>query len=229
MGFGPETIYLIRHGEKPADPPPAGAGAGAGSAQAPAGPPFGIDFQGAADAHSLLPRGWQRSGALAALFDPALGPLQAGLQTPAALLSPSYGDPGKTAAHRTYQTIEGLSDRLGIEIVSAFAEGEEPQLAASVVSGYSGIVLICWEHDHIPALANALPTVSGTVIPQVWPGDRFDVIWTFTQAADGVGTTGTTGTTDTTGTTGAAGSQYAFGQIAQQLLSGDADTVIPVS
>jgi len=196
----PDTIYIIRHGEKPADPPP-----GAGQAAAPAAP-FGVDFQGNQNPHSLLPRGWQRSGGLAVLFDPALGSPQAGLKTPAALLSPSYGDPAKTAVHRTYQTIQGLSDRLGLAIVSAFAEGSEPQLAAGVVSTYYGVVLICWEHDHLPAIATALPTVPGTVIPRAWPGDRFDVIWAFTLVP---------------GT-----AHYVFGQIPQQLLSGDADTVI---
>jgi hypothetical protein len=201
----PDTIYIIRHGEKPADPPPAAAGPAAAAAP---GPPFGVDFQGNQDPHSLLPRGWQRSGALAVLFDPALGPLQAGLTTPAALLSPSYGSTDKTAGHRTYQTIQGLSDRLGVAIVSAFAEGSEAQLAASVVSSYPGVVLICWEHDHIPAIATSLPTVAGTVIPQPWPGDRFDVIWTFTLVP------------------GSAPAQYTFGQIPQQLLSGDVDTVI---
>jgi hypothetical protein len=203
----PDVIYIIRHGEKPADPPLTGP------LQPPPAPvaPFGVDQQGNQDEHSLLPRGWQRSGALAVLFDPAVGALQAGLQTPAALLSPSYGDPGTTASHRTYQTIQGLSDRLGLPIVSAFAEGQEAQLAAGVLSGYSGVVLICWEHDHIPALAASLPAIPGTAIPQPWPGDRFDVIWTFTLVP------------------GAASAQYAFGQVPQQLLSGDTDTVIPAT
>jgi hypothetical protein len=201
----PQLIYIIRHGEKPADPPPAGHGQ---HPPTPA-PPFGVDDQGIQDAHSLLPRGWQRSGALAVLFDPAVGPAQAGLQTPATLLSPSYGGPAKTAAHRTHQTIQGLSDRLGIPIVSAFEEGQEPQLAASVVRDHSNVVLICWEHDHIPALASSLPAAArGTAIPQKWPGDRFDVIWTFTLVP------------------GAATAQYTFGQVPQQLLSGDTDAVI---
>ncbi len=203
----PEVVYIIRHGEKPADPLPAGPGQ---SASAPAAP-FGVDYEGNQDPHSLLPRGWQRSGALAALFEPALGLLQAGLRTPAALLSPSYGSPAATAAHRTYQTIQGLSGRLGLPIASAFAEGQEAQLAASVVSGYAGVVLICWEHDHIPALASSLPAVPGTVIPPAWPGNRFDVIWAFTLVP------------------AAAPVQYAFAQVPQQLLSGDADTVIPAA
>jgi hypothetical protein len=203
----PDVIYVIRHGEKPADPPVTGPE----QFPPPTGPPFGVDDQGNQDAHSLLPRGWQRSGALAVLFDPALGPLQAGLLAPAALLSPSYGSQDKTAGHRTYQTIQGLSDRLGLAIVSGFAEGQEPQLAASVVSSYSGVVLICWEHNHKPALAQSLPAAPGTVIPPAWPGDRFDVIWMFTLVP------------------AAASIQYAFSQIPQQLLSGDSDTVIAAS
>ena len=201
----PDVIYVIRHGEKPADPAPQAPGQ---PSPAPA-PPFGVNDQGIQDPHSLLPRGWQRSGALAVLFDPAAMPLPAGLLTPTALLSPSYGDPDKTTAHRTYQTIQGLSDRLGLPIASVFAEGQESQLAASVVSDYPGVVLICWEHRHIPALASSFPAITGTSIPQKWPGDRFDVIWTFTLVP------------------GAAVVQYTFGQVPQQLLSGDNDTVIP--
>jgi len=200
----PEVIYIIRHGEKPADPPPVDPG------QPPPTPtaPFGVGYQGIQDEHSLLPRGWQRSGALAALFAPALGAPQAGLQVPGTLLAPSYGNPGKTAEHRTYQTIQGLSDRLSLQITSDFAEGQESQLIASVMSTYSGVVLICWEHQHIPALASSVPAIPGTAIPQKWPGDRFDVIWTFTLVP------------------GAAPAQYTFGQVPQRLLSGDMSTVI---
>src|SRR5215472_12322794 len=107
----PAAIYIIRHGEKPADVPPAGPGQPAPTPTA----PFGVDYQGNQNEHCLLPRGWQRSGALAALFAPALGVPQAGLQVPTALLSPSYGDPARTAAHRTYQTIQGLGARLNLQ------------------------------------------------------------------------------------------------------------------
>jgi hypothetical protein len=120
-------------------------------------------------------------------------------------LCPSYGHAGKTAGHRTHQTIRGLSDRLGVEITAGFAEGQEPQLATAVLESGPGAALICWEHGRIPALASALPLVSGTVIPKSWPEDRYDVIWTFTLAAE---------------------ARYAFGQVPQLLLSGDADTVI---
>jgi len=198
----PQQIYVIRHGEKPADPPSASPGQ---PTSAP-GPPFGVDVNGNQNAHSLLPRGWQRSGALAGLFDPAVGALQAGLHTPTALYSPSYGKPDKTQVHRTYQTIQGLEGRLGLTIQSPVPEGQEPALAEAILGSGDQVVLICWEHQHIPALAQAIPTVDATTIPTKWPGERFDVIWTF--ALD------------------PATGRYAFGQAPQQLLEGDTDTVI---
>lgn len=195
----PRQIYLIRHGEKPADPP---------TPTAAPSPPFGVDISGNPSIHSLLPRGWQRSGALTVLFAPSTGALQEGLQSPATLLSPNYGKPDKTHNHRTYQTIQGLSDRLDIAISSPFTEGEEGALASAVVSGYAGVVLICWEHQHIPAIVTALPTVAGTQIPSVWPGDRFDVIWSLTLQSE------------------ASPAEYVFAQVPQQLLAGDTATII---
>ena len=198
----PQQIYLIRHGEKPADPPAPSPG----QPTPPPGPPFGVDVDGNQNVHSLLPRGWQRSGALAVLFDPAVGAPQAGLRTPTALYSPSYGNPDKTQAHREFQTIQGLSGRLGLPIQSPLPEGQEPALAEAILASGGEVVLICWEHHHIPAIAQVIPTVDATTIPTVWPGDRFDVIWTFALEP--------------------ATSRYVFSQVPQQLLEGDTDTVI---
>ena len=191
-GGPPEVIYIIRHGEKP-DP----------------GPPHGVDFHGRKDEHSLLPRGWQRSGALAALFHPRSGPSRTRLRPPSTLLAPSYRDPASTIAHRTCQTIQGLADHLGLPIDTPFAVGHEPQLVASLLSTRSGVVLICWEHHHIPTIAAAFPVAPGTDIPGKWPGDRFDVIWTLTMQP------------------GSTPPRYVFSQIPQQLLPGDTDTIIP--
>jgi hypothetical protein len=191
MNASPEVIYLIRHAEKPVKAPLSG-----------------VDFTGSQNEHSLLPRGWQRSGALAALFHPEFGPVRAGLRTPTALVAPSWGHPGKTAAHRSYQTIQGLSESLELPIACQFAQGQEQQLAGSLVSRHSGVVLVCWEHSHIPVLASSLPIVGETAIPPKWPGDRYDVIWTFTLVP------------------GSGPARYTFGQVPQQLLAGDAGTVI---
>jgi hypothetical protein len=191
----PEVIYIIRHGEKPEEP--------AHKRSAPAH--RGVDYQGNPDEHSLLPRGWQRSGALAALFDPGRGPSRPGLHVPRTLVSPAYGERSKSGRHRTYQTISGISERLGIAIAADYAKGQEAELAAALARSGPGAVLVCWDHARIPALATALPLVGGTVIPATWPADRFDVIWAFTLAA---------------------GDAYSFAQVPQLLLSGDKDAVI---
>ena len=70
-------------------------------------------------------------------------------------------------------------------------------------------MLVCWEHKHIPLIAAALPLVSGTVIPRKWPRERYDVIWVFTLVPE------------------PGPVRYAFSQMPQQLLAGDAATVIP--
>lgn len=191
MDVSPEVIYIIRHAEKPLKPSLSG-----------------VDYEGSPNEHSLLPRGWQRSGALAALFHPESGPVRPGLRTPNVLVAPSWGHPGKTAAHRSYQTIQGLSEHLGLAITSRFTQGQEQQLADSLVRSHSGVVLVCWEHKHIPVIASALPVVGGTAIPQKWPGDRYDVIWSFTRVLD------------------SGPARYTFDQIPQQLLAGDEGTVI---
>jgi hypothetical protein len=191
MNVSPEVIYIIRHAEKPLKPPLSG-----------------VDFAGGQNEHSLLPRGWQRSGALTALFHPDFGSVRAGLRTPTVLVAPSWGHPGKTASHRSYQTIQGLSEHLGLPITSQFAQGQEEQLADSLVRSCSGVVLICWEHNNIPVIASSLPVVSGTAMPRKWPDDRYDVIWSFTLVP------------------GPGPVRYTFGQIPQQLLAGDAPAVI---
>ena len=193
MNVPPEVIYIIRHAEKPLKPPLSG-----------------VDFEGGQNEHSLLPRGWQRSGALAALFHPDFGPVRAGLRTPTVLMAPSWGHPGKTAAHRSYQTVQGLGEHLGLPITCQFTQGQEQQLAGSLLRSCSGVVLICWELSHIPVIASSLPVVNGTAIPRKWPGDRYDVIRSFTL------------------TPGPGPVRYTFGQTPQQLLAGDVGTAIPV-
>ena len=125
------------------------------------------------------------------------------------LVAPSWGHPHKTAAHRSYQTIQGLGERLGLPITSPFAQGEEPQLADDLMRSHSGVVLICWEHKHIPLIASALPLADGTAIPHKWPGHRYDIIWAFTLVPD------------------SEPARYTFDQIPQELLAGDEGTVIP--
>ncbi|HTX81971.1 MAG TPA: hypothetical protein VME44_07315 [Streptosporangiaceae bacterium] len=78
-----------------------------------------------------------------------------------------------------------------------------------MVSNYPGVVLICWEHDHIPALASSLPAVPGSVIPQ------------------GVARRPLRCRLGLHAGSGIQPAQHAFGQIPQQVLPGDTGTIIP--
>jgi hypothetical protein len=185
----PQVIFLIRHAEKPV---------------VTNGTTYnGMDVTGTPNPDCLIPQGWQRAGGLANLFDTAVGAMRTDLAVPGHLYSPAYSDPVKTVNHRTYETILPLSLRLGLTINNAYQEGQEAQLATTIVANDAGISLVAWEHDHIPDIAANIPLVTGVVVPTVWPGDRFDIIWCFTLAADD-------------------GAAYQFAALPELLLSGDA-------
>jgi hypothetical protein len=150
----PRLVYIIRHAEKP--------GGADGST--------GIDIEGNPDPHSLVPRGWQRSGAIGVLFAGGT------LTTPDRLICPDYG--ANTPVHRTYQTLLGLAGLARRTIETPFPEGSEGPLAAAVTAQYTGTVMICWEHHHIPDIVAGLRTNGAA--PAEWPADRFDLIWQFT-------------------------------------------------
>jgi broad specificity phosphatase PhoE len=175
------SIFIIRHGEKPP-------------------PGHGVDAGGKQDEHSLVPLGWQRAGALATLF----AGKRAAFPEPTELIAPKYAK--DASRERTHQTITPLAALLGVEIESPYKEGKEKKLAGKVAAATSGVTLICWEHDHLPAIAANIPTPPGTAIPASWPGKRFDVVWCFALDSDsGV---------------------YEFSQVPQMLLHGDRDTPI---
>ena len=177
----PTTIMLIRHAEKPY------------------GKHFGVTEHGDQDPESLIVRGWQRAGALAALFDPAVGSLQSFyLAVPQIIyasnpVKPPPASARKTAAaakkapkigsksQRPLQTITPLSARLGLAPNLSFMEGQEKELAADVLT-QSGVVLVAWQHEKIPTIAKHIVGANPPVppYPPKWPGNRFDVVWVFT-------------------------------------------------
>jgi hypothetical protein len=175
----PRTIFVIRHGEKPED--------------LPLEP---VDLAGDRSKRSLVPRGWQRAGALAVLFAPQVGPLRPGILTPDQLIVPDYGKGQKD--ERTHETIEPLEKLLGLEHERPCAVGEEQQLGEQLSAAETGVTLVCWEHTHAPSIFAAISPARGP-LPTEWPGDRYDVIWSLTRN-DGV---------------------FEFAQVGQRLLAGD--------
>lgn len=186
-------IMVIRHAEKPT-----------GDIQA-------MKVDGSHDPESLIVQGWQRAGALTALFAPFNGPLQnSALATPTMIYASGYrekGDPknGDSKSKRPVETVTPLSQRLGLTINESFGKDDKgPENMVADAIQQSGVVLIAWQHQEIARIANAI--LGNTSAPQTWPGDRFDLVWVF----------------DLDTATG----QYALTQVPQNLLAGDLNTPI---
>jgi hypothetical protein len=185
---------IIRHAEKPE-----------GSIQ-------GVDINGNDGTEFLIVQGWQRAGALVRFFAPSSAQFQrAGIAQPQFLFAsgPVVKKDKKTGtgskSYRPEQTITPLSQFLGdtVPLNVDFVEGEEAQVAAAAVA-CDGVALIAWQHEEIPAIADAI-LGKGGVVPAKWDGTRFDLVWVFDLQAGG---------------------EYLFSQVPQLLLAGDSASVI---
>ncbi len=181
------TVTILRHAEK----------------ELGGVPPLGVAADGSRDPESLTVRGWQRAGALVAFLAPPSGrPVAGPHATPSHLFASRVGET-TSLSRRPRQTLEPLSDHLGIAIDDRFLKSETDALVAAVRQ-IDGSVVIAWEHKVIPLIAIGL-TGDAAMVPTIWPDDRFDVLWVFEP--------------DT------GGSTYRFRQVPQMLLGGDrADT-----
>ncbi len=179
-------IMVIRHAEKPLN----------------SLPPYGITLEGEREKESLTVRGWQRAGGLASLFGSTTGPR-----------GPSLGEPQflyaskpikRNGSRRPIETITPLAEKLAIRVNSNFTKLEaESMLEEAFLC--DGVVLICWQGQYIPKIANYI-LGNKTTAPQDWPEDRFDVIWVFDRDTASAG--------------------YSFKQVPQNLLMGDWATPI---
>ncbi len=189
-------IMIIRHAEKPD------------------GVNQGVNPDGSPDDEALTVRGWQRSGGLVALFDPARGPLQtAALARPGTIFA-SQSSPTKHS-QRPLQTVVALAERLGLSPVT-FDHTKIPDLADAVLAS-TATVLISWQHEDIPTIAETIAESSGLPVtpvspspwpPPKWPGKRFDLVWVL----DLVGSDPPT--------------SWTFTQVPQLLLAGDSAEII---
>lgn len=169
----PQTITIIRHGEKPT-----------GQKHS----PLGVDERGKEQADSLTPRGWQRAGALAVLLGGRAVPTP--FLRPTILYTCGYPTDPQGLTRRPRETITPLSLRLGLTIQVPVIKDHGADLATDYVLKESGQdVLICWEHHHIPpmvaALAKALDIKEIPAAGRLWPEDDFSTALIFSRAGQG--------------------------------------------
>ena len=152
---GGGLVMLIRHAEKPREP----------REQA-------VDALGRPDAASLSVRGWQRAGALAALFRHPPAPLRRPLALLAAARSPSH------VSTRPRDTLLPLAAALGLEVEEPPEGADSAERLAEAAAARDGPVLVCARHEALPEIARALG--ADGALPGSWPGDRYDVVWLVT-------------------------------------------------
>jgi hypothetical protein len=172
------VVMIIRHAEKPH----------------PSGNERGIKPDGEVDRYSLTVNGWVRAGALVGLFAPSRGEPLAGLHRPDTVYGPACEE---GHSKRSVETVMPLAARLGLDVITRYAAGEEEQLARELTSR-PGATVVAWKHESIHKIVEHL----GDVIPAPpahWPADRYDVVWTFTRD----------------------GNCWRFAQVPQMLLPGD--------
>jgi hypothetical protein len=181
-------IMVIRHAEKPSDD---------NSVK-------GVSVDGAPDPEQLAVRGWQRSGALVRFFAPLNGTfVDQRLATPRVIFASSVGKHSKSL--RPQHTVLELTAVLKLVLMLSHPKGDEAALVTDAVAA-NGPVLIAWEHEAIPDIANRI-LGNGRTCPQKWPGSRFDLVWVFDRQI---------------------GSGWSFAQVPQMLLSGDsAQPILP--
>jgi hypothetical protein len=175
--MAPTKIMFIRHGEKPPD-----AG----------GPPFGFDIDGNRDSHSLIARGWARTGALVAFFASPHAPIETPNYVFAATPDTAHASPH---GQRPSETVVPLCEVRGYSADLTYAVGQETALAGAI-AGQTGVVLVSWEHHAITGIVRAL--LNDASWPNQWP-DRFDLVWLLVPS----------------------GTSYTFSEANQHLLSGD--------
>ncbi|HLI97690.1 MAG TPA: hypothetical protein VKT72_16590, partial [Candidatus Baltobacteraceae bacterium] len=91
--------------------------------------------------------------------------------------SPAAADIDKS--HRPVQTVTPLSRKLALALDIRFTVGEEAALAADMKLR-PGVMLVSWEHKHIPLVASAF----NSSVPPKWP-DRYDLVWVLDAQSDG--------------------------------------------
>ena len=180
-------VMVIRHAEKPASDIRH----------------IGVTLEGKREKECLTVRGWQRAGALASFFAPRNGSFsEPAISLPQHLFASK--PTRRNGSRRPMETITPLAEKLGLPINIEFVKFHYESMLDEALSS-PGIVLICWQQELIPNIANYILR-SKKISPQDWPDDRFDMVWVF----DRVGRS----------------ANYSFCQVPQCLLIGDLMTPI---
>ncbi len=150
-GKSPAVVYVIRHAEKPAPEE---------------------------NSPDLTATGFKRAEVLPSLFVQMPGLPAPRLPKPDAVFATARSK----SSNRPVETVTPLAQFLKLPLHHEFDERATGPIAAEVLGGkYAGkVVLICWHHGQIPALAAALGV---TDAPPAWDAQVFNQMWKITYSA----------------------------------------------
>lgn len=155
--------HVVRHAEKP---------------DGVAGDP-GLDERGLPQPAGLTLVGWQRAGALVSWFAGAdLRPGSA-VSRPHAIFAAA----DTPRSQRPRLTVTPVARALGLGVDTRLSSQDEPVRVKEALLAMEGVVLVCWRHRTLPALAAELAGASA--VPVEWPDDRFDLVWVLDAQGDG--------------------------------------------
>lgn len=83
-------------------------------------------------------------------------------------------------SNRCIETLQPLALALGLRLNTEFDDDEWKELAKRLLSGkkyQDAVILCCWHHGSIPALAKALGVWAAALPMKKWPDDCFDQVW----------------------------------------------------
>jgi hypothetical protein len=171
----PSQVLIIRHGEKLGDPKKDNDGG-----------------------RHLSVRGSARAAALPSLFIPTLPQLACSIyhkpaeftahyhEVPVKGSAPRFGSPNYIFAtarskdsKRPIETVTPLATALKVPLNDGFADNEASiqKMTNAILNDFPGkIILVCWHHGMIPAIAKAL----GIGRPPKWDAKVFDRVWQIT-------------------------------------------------
>jgi len=141
----PERITLLRHAEKPPDD----------------------------NKSTISARGQERAKALVSYFTQTPGLIDQGSQV--VLFATRFGK--KVRDNHTHETLAPLARQLHVIIEAPFENTSYGALAKHILTSpecKGTVVMVCWDPEHLPALAAAL---GARHAPTNWKSTVFDRIW----------------------------------------------------
>jgi len=130
---------------------------------------------------TLSKQGFQRAAAYVPYFTKQPAPFE--MLTPVAVYARTTSK--NHTSTRPIQTVSALANYWGVPFIVRYTSDDYKPMVSEIMntSSYdSQMVLICWDHEHIPGIAHAF----GVQNPPSWDESVYDRVWVINFSGDSV-------------------------------------------